>query len=176
MAKRRRAYGGRDGGAFVALPHVVLKSPGWLQAGHTARSLLIDMACQYNGKNNGRLVATLDLMEAYGWRSPAVLVQARKELIACGLLIEVRKGGFPNRAAWHALSWLDLDQTDGLDVNWRAYDTVHRGAYMRPQTYARPKRRKAAELDTPRVAGQPSTDTGHVPGAEIAAMPDVAMS
>lgn len=130
----------RDGGQFLAVPHVVLDSPGWAQAGHTARSLLIDMACQYTGKNNGRLVATLDCLSKRGWKSPGVIVQARQELIACGLLIEVRKGGFPNLSAWHALSWLGLDQTMGLDIDPRMYESHHRRAYMRPQPYSRPKR------------------------------------
>ena len=34
----------RDGNQFVALPRVVLESPGYRQAGHPARSLLIDIA------------------------------------------------------------------------------------------------------------------------------------
>lgn len=139
MAKPK-PRGGRDGGQFLAIPHVVLESPGWRQAGHTARSLLIDIALQYSGKNNGRLVATLEHLSKRGWNSPAVLGQARKELIACGLLVEVRKGGFPSKSAWHALSWLALDQTDGLDINWRLYESIHRRAYLKPQPYSRPTR------------------------------------
>jgi hypothetical protein len=52
-----------------------------------------------------------------------------RELLACGLLIETRKGARPNKAAWFALSWLDLDQGQGLDIDPKLY---RRGDYMRP--------------------------------------------
>ena len=165
MAKPK-SRSARDGGQFLALPRVVLDSPGWLQAGHTARSLLIDMACQYTGRNNGRLVATVDLLGARGWKSPGVLGQARRELLACGLLVEVRKGGFPNLAAWHALSWLDLNQTDGLDINPRFYESHYRRSYLRPQPYARPRRQAPAMRG---IAGGAAIATPDVAGAQILA-------
>jgi hypothetical protein len=154
----------RDGKGFLALPTVVLDSAGWRQASHTARSLLIDIGRQYTGSNNGKLLATLDVLSSRGWRSPGVLVQARQELVACGLLIETRKGGFPNLAAWYALPWVGLHQKIGLDINARMYDTQYRGAYMRPQPYSRPTRKSAASPDTPRVPAERPTRTRRVTG------------
>ncbi|GCL61023.1 hypothetical protein AQPW35_01040 [Rubrivivax pictus] len=174
MAKQS-SRSARDGGQFLALPHVVLQSPGWAQAGHTARSLLIDIACQYTGRNNGRLVATLDHLSRQGWKSPAVIGQARQELIACGLLAEVRKGGFPNRAAWHALTWLALDQSDGLDFSPRSYETLHRRAYMRPVPYVRPSRVKSAQPATRHVAEALATATRQVAEPSIPDMRCVAV-
>jgi len=113
----------------VALPFVVLESPGYRLASHTARSLLIDIAMQYTGNNNGKLTACAKYLNGKGWRSNDTIVRARRELLDCGLLIETRKGGFPNTPAWFALSWLDLDQGQGLDINPRLY---RRGEYLRP--------------------------------------------
>ena len=119
----------RDGKQFVLLPRVVLESPGYRQAGHAARSMLIDIAMQYSGHNNGKLVACAKYVEPIGWNSNATVLRAVRELLVCGLLIETRKGARPNKAAWFALSWLDLDQGQGLDIDPKLY---RRGDYMRP--------------------------------------------
>ena len=118
----------RDGGAFAALPYAVLASPGYRMASHTARSLLIDIAMQYTGNNNGKLTACQKYLKPMGWSSNDTVVRARRQLIDCGLLIETRKGGFPNTAAWFALSWCALDQAQGLDIDPKRYRT---GEYMR---------------------------------------------
>jgi hypothetical protein len=120
----------RDGEAFAALPHVVLESPGYRMASHTARSLLIDIAMQYTGSNNGKLTACEKYLKPKGWRSNDTVVRAWRELIDCGLLIETRKGGFPNTSAWFALSWQVLDQAQGLDIDAKRYRS---GEHMRPE-------------------------------------------
>ena len=119
----------RDGRQFVALPQVVLESPGYRLAGYPARALLVDIAMQYSGHNNGKLTACAKYLNPMGWKSNNTLLRAVQELLACGLMIETRKGGFPNTAAWFALSWLDLDQGQGLDIDPKHY---RRGGYMAP--------------------------------------------
>jgi hypothetical protein len=113
----------RDGQQFVALPLVVLESPGYRAASHVARALLVDIAMQYVGRNNGRLVACMKYLQPLGWRSNDTVVRARRELLHLGLLVETRKGGFPNTAAWYSLAWQALDVTDGLDINPKLYRT-----------------------------------------------------
>lgn len=175
MASHKKAKERRDSGAFSILPHVVLTSPGWLKAGHTARSLFPDLLMTYTGKNNGKLTATQEAMSAKGWRSPSVLCQAIKELVSCGLLLETRKGGFPNKTSWYALTFLDLDQTEGLDIDPKLYQKVHRGAYMRPEEFMRPKRPSgktkkpatrrvstASTIDARRVSSTKSLNTRRV--------------
>lgn len=122
-----------DGATFLKLPMVVLESPGYRQAGHVARALLIDIALQYKGLNNGKLVACEKYLGPIGWKSNATVLRAVRELLSCGLLIETRKGGRPNKAAWFALSWLSLDQGQGLDIDPKLYP---RGEYMRPEAKA----------------------------------------
>lgn len=130
----KRAKNKRDGRQFVAVPMVVLESPGYRAASHTARSLLLDIAMQYTGSNNGRLTASAKYLQVKGWTSNDTIVRARRELLECGLLIETRKGARPNKAAWYALTWHDLDQTSGLDLDPKLY---RRGEYMRPETSGR---------------------------------------
>jgi len=122
-----------DGKTFVRLPTVVLESPGYRQAGIAARALLIDLAMQYSGHNNGKLTACAKYLRPLGWKSNDTVVRARRELIDCGLLLETRKGARPNKAAWFALTWLDIDQGQGLDIDPALY---RRGAYMRPERMA----------------------------------------
>jgi hypothetical protein len=128
--KWKAQKGKRDGTQFVALPLVVLQSAGYRAAGHVARSLLVDIAVQYSGSNNGRLVACAKYLQPLGWTSNDTVVRARRELLDVGLLVETRKGARPNRAAWYALSWLALDVTDGLEIDPKLYRT---GAYRNPE-------------------------------------------
>ena len=122
-----------DGRTFVRLPNVVLESPGYRRASYPARALLIDIAMQYGGHNNGKLTACAKYLAPMGWTSNNTVLRAVHELQACGLLIETRKGARPNKAAWFALSWLDLDQGIGLDFDPKHY---RRGGYMTPGAVA----------------------------------------
>ena len=119
----------RDGGQFIALPLVVLDSPGYRLASYPARAMLVDIAMQYSGGNNGKLTACAKYLHPKGWNSNATIHRAVRDLIDCRLLIETRKGARPNRAAWFALSWLALDQTSAIDIDPGLYRT---GGYMRP--------------------------------------------
>ena len=132
MAKKSFKKSGdkRDGKQFVAFPHVVIDSAGYRQAGHVARSLLLDIARQYKGNNNGKLVACSSHLQQKGWRSNSTVTKALRELIACGLLIETRKGRRPNVAAWFALPWCDLDPARDFDIDASLY---RRGGYSTPE-------------------------------------------
>lgn len=117
----------RDGGAFVAIPLSVLQSRAYLDAGPYARMLLIDLAMQYKGDNNGDLCAAWKVMQPRGWRSEETLQKAKRELLDQGLIVETRKGARPNKASLYALTWCALDPCDGkLDLSPNAYP---RGAY-----------------------------------------------
>lgn len=131
----------RYGTQHAAVPYVVIDSPGYRRASHTARSLLIDIARQYRGNNNGKLTACMKYLEPMGWKSHDVIVRARRELLECRLLLETRKGGFPNKAAWYALTWYSLDVTEGLDINPARYRT---GQYLEPDPPTLPKKRRPA--------------------------------
>lgn len=106
---------------FLGIPHWVMYHPAFRAASHRARALLLDVALQYNGRNNGKLVVCDKAMKPLGWKSKDGLQKARQELLGLGLLIETRRGARPSKAAWYALGWLPLGVTDGLDINPRSY-------------------------------------------------------
>ena len=66
--KRHKNQRGGVSGRFMAVPHAVLDSVSYLQLPTRAVKLLMDIAYQYNGRNNG------DLTVAWGlWRGGLVL-------------------------------------------------------------------------------------------------------
>ena len=113
----------RDGDRYLALPHVVIDSPSYRELGYPARALLIDIARQYTGSNNGRLVACAKYLKPFGWNSNSTVTRALVELKEARLLIETRMGMRPNRAAWFALGWYQLDATTGMDIDPRTFRT-----------------------------------------------------
>ena len=54
--KKRGHDNSRDPGGLVALPWAVLGSPAYLGLSHPARALLLEVARQLHGDDNGRLV------------------------------------------------------------------------------------------------------------------------
>lgn len=100
-----------DAGAYVAcvrLPRGVILSEAYRGLPGTAVKLLMDIAVQFDGTNNGRLVATRRSLAALGWTSHDVVERNLAALQAAGLLIETRSGG-PNRSALYALAWCSLN-------------------------------------------------------------------
>lgn len=64
----------------------MLQSDQWASLTPYEVKLLIDLAAQYNGSNNGDLCAPMTLMRRHGWRSPATLHRARKGLVRKGFI------------------------------------------------------------------------------------------
>ena len=150
-SERRSAQkAGRDGGQFLALPLEVTRSDGWLRASHTARSLLLTMATAptMNGgmPMNGRLSASMSVLNKLGWRSEGTVRSAVKELLACGLIHQTRQSSFPNTCGLYAMTWHKLGPTSGLDAFMvKAFE---RGAYERPAKPAEPTQRRRTAAAT----------------------------
>lgn len=117
----------RDGSRFVALPHTVLDSPAYQSLSFSAKAMLIDIARQFNGDNNGKLVLCEKALKPRGWTSSATIHKAKKELLAYGLLCETRKGMKPNKASWFAVTWQTLDWIPEMDISRAGFC---RGAYL----------------------------------------------
>jgi hypothetical protein len=119
---------GSELGQFVALPLSVLSSPAYRGLSVYARALLVDVAMQYGGKNNGQILASRNHMEPLGWRSADTLAKALKELQEAKLLFRTVQGQRPNKASWYALTWRTLDKHDGYDAG--TVSTFRRGMYQ----------------------------------------------
>jgi hypothetical protein len=118
---------GRDGGLFLALPHAVTKSKAYRSLGHTARSLLIDVAIQLNGKNNGQLLCSLNHLRDLGWKSADTVQRAKDDLLGSGLLYETAKGHSKGKASWFAVTWLPLPNHRGYDAG--TFESFQQGCY-----------------------------------------------
>lgn len=116
MARKalEKSKGRREGGTFAALPHVVFRARGDEPApagrlGKLARLLLVDLAMQLNGNNNGNLTAAPKTLAPYGWNSRGTLADALAELVREGFLELTRQGG-RNRCSLFAVTWLGIDE------------------------------------------------------------------
>lgn len=109
---------------FAMLPVAVLKSRAYCDLSLAARCVLVAMAAQYRGGNNGHLVITLSAMREYGMSSPDVIWRAEKALRA-NLLIELTKqGGLERGASRYALTFQSVDSPAGkrpASHAWRKY-------------------------------------------------------
>lgn len=117
----------RDSGSFIAFPLSVMNGKAYLSLNSYARMLLVDLAVQYRGNNNGDLSMAFKQMKLRGWKSEATLNKAKRALLEVGLIEETRKGARPNKCSLFGLTWHALDECNGkLDISPQAFP---RGAY-----------------------------------------------
>lgn len=145
MSSRRKKRDSGLVGGFIALPDWMLHHPSYRAASARARALLIDVAMQYKGRNNGRLVVCDKALKPLGWNSRNGITKGKKELLELGLLVETRKGAKPNRAAWYAITWRPLDSSEGFDINPRSYVMLGQ----------RKTAREPAQNDSSEIASRP---------------------
>jgi hypothetical protein len=103
---------GRSGKArpFLSLDRDMLNSAEWISLPPRAVKLLIDLASQYNGSNNGDLSASWRLMKARGWSSPCTLAAALRDLIGGNWLELTRQGGLHAGPHLYALTFRKIDE------------------------------------------------------------------
>lgn len=118
---------GRIAGGFAAIPWAVLDSPAYATLSHPARSLLLELARQYTGNNNGRLLASAAYLSTRGWKSSDVIARAKLALTDAGFIHQTVQGHRPNKASWYALTWQTLDRHSGFDQG--AYELFRRGSF-----------------------------------------------
>lgn len=133
-SRRKNRDGGRDGGRFIALPLAVLDSPAYLALSMHARALLLEVARQYMGDNNGQLLLSRAFLGTRGWKSSDMITKAKRELLDGGFLHETVKGRRPHKASWYAVTWQTLDRHVLFDPG--AYESFRKGAYRPPPTPA----------------------------------------
>jgi hypothetical protein len=138
VARAKYKRNRRDAGHFIQVPTAVMASPPYRALGSSARALMWDIAGQYLGDNNGKLLAGWTFMsQERGWRGKHTLINAKAELLASGVLVvETRMGRFPSTSAWYACTWWPLDWCSEMDLMTEAsfprsaYRTVMNGAAL----------------------------------------------
>ena len=122
----------RDRGGFAAIPHCLLDSQVFVHLSAHAVKLLMDLATQFKGFNNGDLCLAWSLMERRGWKSRDTLNKARLELLANELII-VSRYGDRKRPNLYALTFFAVDECKGkLDIDptqrppsvWRLHEPL----------------------------------------------------
>lgn len=126
----------KDAGRFIQLPVVVLECPNYRLLSYPARALLLELAIQFRGSNNGSLLLSYAFLKKRGWTSSDVIHRAKKQLIELGFIYETVKGCRPNKASWYALTWRGIDKIDGYDPH--AIGGFPRSAYMNSKKYLNP--------------------------------------
>ena len=125
-------------GQILAIPRVVKRSKAYRSCSNLARALLIELADQHNGSNNGRLQLAYDYLREQGFYSKDQIAKGRDELISRNLIVLTRQGGLPVRrdgkstfggASWFALTWLRISNFIGLDISSSQYEL---GAWSKP--------------------------------------------
>lgn len=102
---------------FVPIPRIVLRSEQYAELPHSAKALLLDLAAQYTGKNNGRLCVAFEALRASGWNSKHALLRAKRALLACSFAIQTRRGHAPKTAEWIGFTWWQLHYEPSMDVD-----------------------------------------------------------
>jgi len=119
MSKSRK----RSSDPFIQIPFPVLKSVAYTNLGSWARTLLIELMLQYNGKNNGDLSVPYSLMKQRGFNSSGTLSKAGKELQK-NKLIQVTKfhrrtGTTFEKTKLMALTWLPIHECTDKFGNYK---------------------------------------------------------
>lgn len=118
MARKKRNPKNKSG-RFVAIPHAVMDSASFTQLGGSAVKLLLDIAYQYNGSNNGDFTVAYGYLKKRGWRSKGTISKAVKELTNADLVLKTRQGKFQNPNACcdlYAITWQAIDECNGKSL------------------------------------------------------------
>ena len=105
--------------SFAGIPREVMRHPDFLGLNGSATKLLLELAFQFRGFNNGDLTTAFGVLKDRGWNSRATIDRAKKDLLATDLIRETRSGRFENpggRCALYALTWLPINECPGRQL------------------------------------------------------------
>jgi hypothetical protein len=100
---------------FTGIVHSVFESPAFAALSPHACKLLLELAGQYRGNNNGNLTVAWSVVKKRGWKSRTTLWRCKAELIEAGFVYVTRKGHMPSTCELLALTWFPLDLSPKFD-------------------------------------------------------------
>jgi hypothetical protein len=102
------------GNHFAQVPVEVLTSAACCALRNYAFRVLIAIAAQYRGNNNGDLAMTRATARSFGVSSQEHLVKSLARLLECGLIQKTRQGGKkPLGPSLYAVTWQPIDDLRG---------------------------------------------------------------
>ena len=102
----KTAYDQSAGKQYSNIPKAVTACANYFKLTHEGKSLLLDAASLFNGKNNGDISLTYKMMHPKGW-SKRKLEHARHELEHYRFINISRQGG-RNIATLYSLAWINI--------------------------------------------------------------------
>jgi hypothetical protein len=160
--------GGKYSEPFVGIVRSVFDSPQFLALSPHACKLLLELASQYRGDNNGNLTVAWSLMHKKGWQSRTTLWRCKSELIDAGFVYQTRQGRLPSTCALLALTWFPLDVSPKFDHE--ALANFVPKVYRDPTPVALPPFKTKADWTLPN-GGRQARGLVHVGNIETATSP-----
>lgn len=121
---------------FAGIPRWVIDTDAFKSLSGSAIKLLVLLAYQYKGKNNGDLTITHSMLKEY-FKSNTTMYNARNELYKKGFIDINAYGGksFDGRKMPHlyALTWATVD--DFIDLKKNCYRFTHLAIGKDPKIY-----------------------------------------
>lgn len=106
---------------FVTIPKAILLSDEFQRLPSCAKALLLDLASQYTGNNNGRLTPAWSVMKEKGWASNNTVLSAKKALLNSSFALMTRKGHPPRTCEWIAFTWWKLNWNEKMDIDAKGF-------------------------------------------------------
>jgi len=94
---------------FTSLPHALLVHETFAELSGRAVKLLLAIASQYMGSNNGHLTATASRMQAFGFHSKDSLAKSIQELLVFGFMVRTRSQQ-KRLPALYAVTWFPIHE------------------------------------------------------------------
>lgn len=101
---------------FAGIPRAVMETDDFKSLRSSSVRLLLELAYQFKGNNNGDLTAALGVLKARGWKTKPTIHSAVQELLAKNLIIKTRTGRFMNPGGTcnlYALTWQPIHECGG---------------------------------------------------------------
>ncbi len=107
--RKRAKITGRGGlRHFTLLTDPIMDSPEWAQLVAPAMKMVLYLARQYYGKNNGQLTASCPLLNH--WKSNRQKTYALKVAEEGGWILKNKQGGLGIGPTFYAVSWFSIDK------------------------------------------------------------------
>lgn len=117
MAKKKRESKAIIYPGYLHLHKRLLNCPDFIALKGNSMKLLIDIASQYNGFNNGDLCAAMTVLKKRGWTSNQQRQKALNEILDRNLIMQTKQGGLNLGPNLYAITWQPIDECGGkLDV------------------------------------------------------------
>jgi hypothetical protein len=112
---RPKHKGRRSSDTFVRLPHPMIQSPAFFALSGAATKMLLFLASQYNGHNNGNLSATKTMLEEAGVCAGSKAKELLNQLEEAGFIVQTRHG-IKKQCHLYAITWCGIDTCPGKNL------------------------------------------------------------